>query len=175
MWIYRLYRPHGHLWSLVSHPFTHILSALRGSGVASVQFSGSVVSDSLQPHGLHHARPPCPSPAPEACPNSCLLSQWCHPTIASSVVPFSSYLQSCPASGTFPVSQLFASDGPSIGVSASASGLPMNIQDWFPLGLTGMISLPSKELSRIFFNTTVQRHQFFGAQLSFFTELPARV
>ena len=171
MWICRLYRPHGHLWSLVSHPFTHILSALGLPQSSSV----AQLCPTLQPHGLHHARPPCPSPAPEACSNSCLSSQWCHPTIASSVVPFSSYLQSCPASGTFPVSQLFASGGPSIGVSASASVLPMNIQDWFPLGLTGMTSLLSKELSRVFFNTTVQRHQFFGAQLSFFTELPARV
>ena len=125
-----------------------------------------VVSDSLQPHGLQHARPPCPSPTPGVYSNSCPLSLWCHPTISSSVVPFSSYLQSFPASGTFPVSQFFASGGQSIGVSASASVLPMNIQDWFPLEGTGWISLQSKGLSRIFFNTTFQKHQFFGAQLS---------
>ena len=103
-------------------------------------------------HGLQHARLPCPSPTPRACSNSCLSSQWCHPTISSSVVPFSLCLQSFPASGSFPVSQFFASRGQSIGVSASASVLPMNIQDWFPLGLTGLISLPSKGLSRVFSN-----------------------
>ena len=101
-----------------------------------VQFSRSVVSDSLRPHGLQHARLPCPSPTPRTCSNSCPLSQWCHPTISSSVVPFSSCLQSFPASESFSVSQLFASGGQRIGVSASASALPMNIQDWFPLGLT---------------------------------------
>ena len=106
----------------------------------SVQFSRSVVSDSLQPHGLQHARLACPLLSPEVCSNSCPLSQWCHPTISSSVVPFSSCLQSFPASGSFPVSQFFPSGGQSVGVSASASVLPMNIQDWFPLGLTGLIS-----------------------------------
>ena len=116
----------------------------------SVQFSRSVVSNSLQPHGLHHARLPCPSPTPFS--NSCPTSQWCHPTISSSVIPFS-HLQSFPASGSFQMRQLFASDGQSIGVSASASVLPMNIQDWFPLGLTGLI-LQSKGLSRVFSNTT---------------------
>ena len=131
-----------------------------------MQFSRSVVSDPLQPHGLQHTRPPCPSPTPGAYSNSCPLSQWCHPTISSSVVHFSSCLQSFPASGSFPVSQFFAWGGQSIGVSASASVLPMNIQGWFPLGLTSLISLESKGLSRVFFNTTVQKHQFLGTQLS---------
>ena len=117
-------------------------------------------------HGLQHARFPYPSPTPGAYSNSCLLSQWCHPTTPSSVNPFSSCLQFSPASGSFPVSQFFAAGGQSIGVSASASVLPMNIQDWFPLGLTSLISLQSKGLSRVFSNTTVQKHHFFGAQLS---------
>ena len=132
----------------------------------SLQFSCSVKSDSLRPHGLQHARLPCPSPTPGACSNSCPWSRWCHPTISSCVVPFSSCLQSFPTSGSFPMSQFFTSGGQSIGVSASASVLPMNIQDWFPLGLTGWISLQSKGLSRVFSNTTVQKHQFFCAQLS---------
>ena len=132
----------------------------------SVQFSCSVVSDSWWPHEPQHARPPCPSPTPGACSNSYPLSRWCHPTISSSVVSFSSHLQSFPASGFFPMSQFFTSGGQSIGVSASASVLPMNIQDSFPLGWTGWISLQSKKLSRVFSNTTVQKHQFFGAQLS---------
>ena len=118
------------------------------------------------PHGLQHARPPCPSPTPRVYSNSCPLSPWCHPAISSSVIPFSSCLQSFPASGSFQISQFFTSGGQSIGVSASASVLPMNIQDWFPLGWTGWISLQSKGLSRVFHNTTVQKHQFFGAQLS---------
>ena len=129
-------------------------------------FSRLVVSSSLWPHGLQHARLLCPSPSPGACSNSCPLSQWCHPTVSSSVVPFSSYLQSFPASGSFQTTQLFASGGQSVGVSASASVLPMNIQGWFLLGWTGWISLQSKGLSRVFSNTTVQKHQFFGAQLS---------
>ena len=132
----------------------------------SVQFSHSVVSYSLWPHGLQHARPPCPSPISRAYSNSCLLSQWCHPTILSSVIPFSFCLQSVPSSGSFQMSQFFTSGGQSIGVSALASVLTMNIQDWFPLGWTGWISLRSKELSRVFSCTTVQKHQFFGAQLS---------
>ena len=122
--------------------------------------------DSLQPHGLQHSRLPCPLPTPRACSNSCPLSQWFHPSISSSVIPFSSCLQSFPASESFPVSQFFASGGQIIGVSASVSVLPMNIQDWFPLGLTGWISLQSKGLSRVFSNPTVQKHQFFGTQLS---------
>ena len=122
--------------------------------------------DSLRPHRLQHTRLPCPSPTPSVYSNSCPLNQWCHPTISFSVVPFSLCLQSFPASGSFPMSQLFASGGQSIGVSASASVLPMNIQDWFPLGWTGWISLQSKGLSRVFCNTTVQTHQFFGPQLS---------
>ena len=118
------------------------------------------------PQGLQHARPPCPSPTPGACSNSCPLSRSCHPTVSSSVVPFSSCLQSFTASGSFPVSRLFTSGGQSSGASASASVLPMNIQDWFLLRLTAFISLQSKGLSRVFSNTTVQNHQFFGAQLS---------
>ena len=128
--------------------------------------SHSVLSDSLWHHGLQHARPPCPLPTLRACSDSCPLSQWCHPTISSSVVPFFSRLQSIPASGLFPMSQLFASGGQNIGVSASTSVLPMNTQDWSPLGWTGWISLLSKRLSRVLFNTSVQTHQFFGAQLS---------
>ena len=131
----------------------------------SVQFSCSVMSDSLQPHELQHARPPCPSPTPGVHPNPCPLSRWCHPTIASSVVPFSCP-QSFPASGSFPISQLFASGGQSIRVSASTSVLPMNTQDYSPLGWTGWISLQSKGLSRVFSNTTVQKHKFFRDQLS---------
>ena len=119
-----------------------------------------------EPHGLQHARLPCLSPTPGAYSNSCPSSQWCHPTISSNVIPLSSCLQSCPASGSLPISQFFASGDESIGVSASASVLPMNTQDWFPLGLTGWISLQSKGLSRVFSNTTVQKHQFFGVQLS---------
>ena len=133
----------------------------------SVQFSRSVTSDSLlQTHGLQHARPPCPSQISGVYSNSCPLSRWYHPTISSSVIPFSSRLQSFPASGSFQMSQFFTSGGQSIGVSASASDLLMNIQDWFPLGWTGWISLQSKGLSGVFSNTTVQKHQFFGAQLS---------
>ena len=132
----------------------------------SVQFSYSAASDSLQPHELQHARPPGPSPTPGVHPNPCPLSWWCHPTISSSVIPFSSCPQSFPASGCFQLSQLFASGGQSIGVSASASVLPMNTQGWPPLEWTGWISLQSKGLSRVFSNTTAQKHQFFGTQLS---------
>ena len=134
-----------------------------------LQFSFSSVTQSfptLRPHELQHARPPCPSPTPRVYSNSCLSSSWCHPTIPSSVVPFSSCPQSLPASGSFPVSQLFLSGGQSIGVSASASVLPMNTQDWSPLGWTGWIFLQSKGLSRVFSNTTVRKHQVFSAQLS---------
>ena len=130
------------------------------------QFSHSVVSDSLQPRGLQHARLPCPSPTPGANSHSCPLSQWCHPNISSSVIPFSSCLQSFPASRSFPKSQFFASGGQSIGISASVSVLPRNFQNWFPLGLTGENSLQSNGLSRVFSNTTVQKHQFFSTQLS---------
>ena len=132
----------------------------------SVQFSCSVMFDSLQPHGQQHTRPPCPSPAPGVYSNSCPLSQLCHPTISSSIIPFSSCLQSFPVSGSFKMSQFFPSGSQSIGVLASASVLPMNIQDWFPLGWTGWTFLQSKGLSRVFSNTTVQKHQFFGAQFS---------
>ena len=134
--------------------------------ISSVQFSYSVMSDSLQPHESQHASPPCLSPTPGVNPNPCPLSQWCHPAMSSSVVPFSSRPESLPALGSFPMSQLFAWCGQSIGVSASASVLPMSTQDWSPLGWTGWISLQSKGLSRLFANTTVQKHQFFGAQLS---------
>ena len=133
---------------------------------SSIQFSHSVVSDSLRPHELQHTRPPCPSPTPRVHPNPRPSSRWCHPAISSSVVPFSSCPQSLPASESFPMSQLFASGGQSTGVSASASVLPKNTQDWSPLGWTGWIALQSKGLSRVFSNTTVQKHQFFGAQLS---------
>ena len=131
-----------------------------------VQFSRAVRSISLWPHEPQHARPPCPSPTPRVYPNPRPSSQWCHPAISSYVVPFSSCLQSFPASGSFPMSQLFASGGQSIGVSASASVLPMNTQDWSPSGWTGWISLQSKGLSGVFSNTTVHKHQFFSAQLS---------
>ena len=127
-------------------------------------FSHSVMSNSLRPHGLQYARLPCPSLSPRDCSNSCPLSWWCHPTISSSVIPFSSCPQSFPASGSFPMSWLFASASQNVGVSASV--FPMNIQDQFPLGLTGLISLQSKGLSRVFSNTTVWKHQFFSAQLS---------
>ena len=136
---------------------------------SSVQFSHLVMSSSLRPHGLQHARLPCPSPSPGAYSNSCPWSQWCHPTISSSIIPFSSHLQSFPASGSFPVSQVLCIRWPkywSFSFSISPSILPVNIQDWFPLGLTGWISLQPKGLSRVFFNTTVQKHQFFSTQPS---------
>ena len=129
----------------------------------SVQFSHSVVSNSSWPHGLQHSRAPCPSPTPGVYSNSSPLSQWCYPTISSSVIHFFSYLQFSPASGSFPMSQFFTSGDQNIGVSTSALVLPMNIQDWIPLGWTGCISLQSKGLSRVFSNITVQKHQFFGA------------
>ena len=129
------------------------------------------MSDSLRPHGLQHSRLPCLTATPRACSNSCPLSQWCHPTFLSSIIPFSSYFQYFPASGSFQMSQFFTSGGQSIGVSTSASVLSMNIQDWFPLGWTGWISLQSKGLSRVFSNTTVQKHQFFGTQPYFIVQL----
>ena len=133
---------------------------------SSVQFSRSVMSDSLRPHESQHTRPPCPSPTHGVYWNSYPSSQWCHPAISSSVIPFFSCPQSFPASGSFPMSQLFAWGGWVIGVSASASVLPMNTQDWSLLGWTGWISLQSKGLSRVFCNTTIQKQQFFSAQLS---------
>ena len=138
----------------------------KSSSRSSVQFSHSVLSDSLRPHELQHARPPCPSSTPGVHSNSRPLSQWCHLAISSSVIPFSSCPQSLPASGSFPMSQLFAWGGQSTEASALASFLPKNTQDWSPLEWTGWISLQSKGLSRVFSNTTVQKHQFFGAQLS---------
>ena len=138
----------------------------RWKYLLSVSSVGPVMSNSLWPLGLQHNSPPCPSPNPGVYPNSCPLSQWCHPTIASSIVPFSSCFQSFLASGSFPMSQFFASSGQSIRVSASLSVLPMNIQDWFPLWWAGFISLQSKGPWRVFSNTAVQKHQFFSAQPS---------
>ena len=134
-----------------------------------VQFSRSLMSDSLWPHKLQHARPPCPSPTPGVHSNSCPLSHWCHPAISSSVVPFSSCPQSLPASGSFPISQLFTWGGQSTGISALAAVLPNNTQDWSPLEWAGWIPLQSKGFSRVFSNTTVQKRQFFGAQLSLYS------
>ena len=134
--------------------------------ISSVQFSRSVMSDSSKSHESQHTRPPCPSPTPGVHPTPCPLSWWCHPTISSSVVPYSSCTQSFPASGSFQMNQFFASGGQSFGVSATTSVLPMNTQDWSPLGWTGWIFLQSKGLSRVFSNTTVQKHQFFTTQLS---------
>ena len=143
------------------------MSVLRSCSISQFsQFSCWVMSNFLWPHESQHARPPCPSPTPWVHLNSCPSSLWCHPAISSSVVPFSSCLQSLPGSGSFPMSQLFAWGGQSTGVSALTSVLPMNTQDWSPSGWTGWISLQSKGLSRVFSNTTVQKHQFFGAQLS---------
>ena len=145
----------------------HHEKSLETSGInENIQFSCSVVSDSLRPHWLWHTRPPCPSQAPGVYSNSCPLSRWCNPTISSSVIPFYSCLQSFPASGSFQMSQFFISGGQNTGVSAWASVLPMNIQDSFPLGWTGWLSLQSKGLSKVFSNTTVQKDQFFSAQLS---------
>ena len=135
----------------------------------SVQFSCSVMSDFLWPCGLQHARLPCPSSTSRACSNSCPSTRWCHPIISSSVVPFFSRLQSFPASESFPMSQFFTSGDQSIRASASASVLPMDIQDWFPLGWTGWISLLSKGLSGVFSNTTFQKHQFSGSHFSLYT------
>ena len=146
---------------MILYTYTYIYVHL-----CSVTFSRSVESDSSQTYGLQHTRPPCPSPAPGACSNSCPSSQWCHPAISSSVIRFSSRLQSFTASGSFPMRQLFASGGQRTGASASTSVLPMNIQDWFPLGWTGWISLQPKGLSGVFSNTTVQKHPFCSAQLS---------
>ena len=146
-------------------PFVQILSFWYWLQFSSVQFSRSVMSVSLRPHESQHARSPCPSPTSGVYSNSCPSSQWCHPVISSSVVPFSSCPQSLASSGSFPMSELFAWGGQSTLVSASASVLPMNTQDWSPLGWTGWISLQSKGISRVF-NTTVQKHQFFGTQLS---------
>ena len=154
--------------SLGLSPCTHAEMSQRWGEVPKgtrLLFRHSVMSDSWWHHGLQHARLPCLSPTPRACSNPYPLSRWYHPIISSSVIPFSC-LQSFPASGSFPMSQFFAPGGQSIGVSASASVLPMNIQDWFPLGFTGLISLQSKGLSRVFSNTTVQKHQFFGTQVS---------
>ena len=141
-----------------------MIQLLRNTRITSVQFSRSVMCDSLRPHELQHARPPCPSPTPRNNSNSCPSSQWCHPAISSSVVPFSSCPESLPASESFPMSQLFAWGGQSTGVSALASVLPMNTQDWSPLGWTDLAVRGT--LKRVFSNTTVQKHQFFGAQLS---------
>ena len=143
-----------------------MIPSYKSLTIQSTQFSDSVVSNSLWPHGLQHARIPCPSPTPRIYSNSCPLHWWCHATISSPVIPFSSCLPSFPASGSFPMSQFFAWAGQSIGASASASVFPMTIQDWIPLGLTAWISSLSKGLSRVFSNTTVQKHQFFSTHLS---------
>ena len=148
------------------HEINHVADNFLDQLFDSVQFSRSVVSDSLQPHELQHTRSPCPSPTPRVYSNSCPPSWWCHPAISSSVGPFSSCPQSLPASESFPVSQLFTWGGQSTGVSALASFLPKNTQDWSPSEWTGWISLQSKGLARVFSNTTVQKHQFFCAQLS---------
>ena len=153
------------LENLLTNPVTLKSILWEWVWFSSVQFIRSVLSHSLWPHGLQHARPPCPSPTPRVYSNSCLSSWWCHPTISSSVIPFVSCLQSFPASVSFQMSQLFASGGQNIGVSASTSVLSMNTQDWSPLGWTGWISLECKGLSRVFSSTTVQKHQFFSAQL----------
>ena len=145
--------------------FQYNYSYVLYSEMSVSHFNRSVMSNSLWPYKLQHARPPCPPPTPGVHPNPCPICQWCHPTNSSSVVPFSSCPQAFPASGSFQMSQLFASRGQSIGVSASTSVPPMNTQDWCPLGWTGWISLQSKGLSRVFSNTTVQKHQFFSAQL----------
>ena len=146
---------------------SNIRNKLSPNGrLRSVQFSHSVVSNSLRPHESQHTKPPCPSQTSRGYSNSCPSSWWCHPAISTSVVPFSSCPQSLPASGSFPMSQLFPSGGQSIEISASASVLPMNTQDWSPLGWTGWICLQSKGLSRVFSNTTVQNHQFFSTQLT---------
>ena len=147
-------------------PLSLVLSGSISPSSDSVQFSRSVVSNSSRPHESQHTRPPCTSPTPGVHSDSRPSSQWCHPAISSSVLPFSSCPQSLPASESFPMSRLFAWSGQSTGVSASASVLPMNTQNWSPLGWTGCISLQSKGLSRVFCNTTVQKHQFFSAQLS---------
>ena len=146
--------------------FSCYIITILGSFITSGQFSHSVISYSLQPHGLQHSRLPCPTPIPRTCSNSCPWSQWYHTTISPSVITFSSYLQSFPASRSFSMSLFFTSGGQSIGVSASVSVLRMNIQDWFPLGLIGLIFLLSKGFSRVFSNTTFQKHQLFGTQLS---------
>ena len=155
-----------YLFSFCDHyvqTFVHIYTYTQ---ISSGQFSSSVVSDSLWLHEPQPARPPCPSPTPGVYSNSCPSSQWCLPTVSSSAVPFSSCPQSLPVLGSFLMSQLFAWGCQSTGVSASASVLPMNNQHWYPLGWTGWISLQSKGLSRVFSNTTVQKYQFFGTQLS---------
>ena len=168
----KVQRPHRPSWSLSSDFLwvtKVVMCSLEGKCFyfsTSVEFRCSVMSNSLRPHELQHARPPCPSPTPRVHPNPCPSSWWCDPTITSSVIHFSSCPQSLPASGSLPMSQLFSWGGQSIRVSASTSVLPMNTQDWSPLGWTGWISLQSKGLSRVFSNTTVQMHQFFGAQLS---------
>ena len=155
-----------HLWASPWIPWVLCSPCVPPLAFSSIQFNHSIMSDSLRSHQPQHARPPCPSPPPRVYPNSCPMSRWYHLTISSSVVPFSSCLQSFPTSGSFQMSQLFTTGGQNIGVSASASVLPMNTQDWYPLGWTSWISLQSKGLSRVFSNTTVQKHQFFSAQLS---------
>ena len=159
IWLYRLGTAQG---GDTSHIGYHRFGAYQFSQFSSVAQSCMT----LRPHEPQHTRPPCPSPTPRVHPNPCPLSRWCHPTISSSIIPFSSWLESFPASESFPKSHLFTSGGQSTGASASTSVLPVNTQDWSPLGWTGWISLQSKALSRVFSNTTVQKHQFFITQLS---------
>ena len=159
-------RPDSLQWLMQDKSLLHSRMDWLDYQFSSVQFSHSVVSNSLRPHEPQHTRLPCPIPTPRVHSSPCPLSRWCHPTISYSVVAFSSCPQTFPASGSFPMSQLFVSGGQSVRVSASTSVLPMNTEDWSPLGWTGWISLQSKGLSRVFSNTTVQKHQFFGVQLS---------
>ena len=166
-WVGSLLQLQPGLWQHLSAAWSRMLQWRDLKSLSLIQlFCHSVVSNSLWPCGLQHARPPCPSPSPRACSNSCPLSQWCQPTVSSSVAPFSFCLQSFPASGSFPVSRLFTSGSQNIGASASASVHPRNIQGWFPLGMPGLISLLPKRLSRVFSSTTVWKHQFFGTQPS---------
>ena len=175
----------GHNWATFTFTFTFISQELMAPDAMILVFwmlsfkpvfksssllSYSVMPDSLPPQGLQHARLLCSSLSPRACSNSRPSRQWCHPSISSSVIPFTSCLQSFPASGSFPMSQFFASGGQSIAASASASVLPMNIQDWFTLGLTGLISLQSKEISKVFSNAIIQKHQFFHAKPSLWSK-----
>ena len=166
IWTVSAWKPEQGLWNLLEQlPLPQPCSSVSQEKLCCYFSSVIQLSSCLWPNGLQHARLLCPSPSPEACSNSCPSSQWCHPIISSSVV-FSSYLQSFPASGSFPISQFFITGSESIEDLASASVFPMNIQDWFPLGLTGLISLQSKGLSRVFSNITVQKDQYFSPQLS---------
>ena len=164
--LYSLFKKVFSLCLSLCFKFPIVLWKYHNGSFSSIQFSRSVVSGSVWPHELQNTRPPSPLSTPGVHPNPCPLSQWCHPTISFSVIPFSSCPQSFPSSGSFQMSQLFAWGGQSTGVSASSSVLPMKTQDWSPFGWVGWITLQSKGLSRVFSNTTVQKHQFFSSQLS---------